>query len=328
MSTTQHDEQGTRTTTMRAMVVPEWGGPEVLEERDVAVPEPGPTEIRVAVQAAGVNPVDWKSRRTGSFGLWGDPVVVGWDVAGVVEAVGPGASLFRVGDEVMGMPRFPHQAGAYAERVVAPSRQFVLRPAGLTAIEAAALPLVGLTAWQGLVEVARVGPGTRVLIHGGGGGLGHVAVQVAKARGAHVVATASAPKHEWLRGLGADEVVDYRAVPVAEAASGVDVAFDAVGGADADGVLATVRDGGTLIAIPGGVELSPAGTADAEARGVRAAFVLVEPDRHGLLALVDLVDRGLLRPTVAETFALADAARAHATGEAGGTAGKLVLRVG
>ncbi|MDQ3630804.1 MAG: alcohol dehydrogenase catalytic domain-containing protein, partial [Actinomycetota bacterium] len=142
--------------TMRAIAAPSWGGAEVLEHVTIDRPEPGPTEILVAVHAAGVNPTDWKSRASGGFGQWGSPPILGYDVSGVVEAVGRGASLFKPGDEVFGMPRFPEQAGGYAEYVAAPSRRFARKPEGLDHVHAAALPLVGLTAWQALAEVAQI----------------------------------------------------------------------------------------------------------------------------------------------------------------------------
>lgn len=314
-------------TTMRAVVADGWGGPEVLEERELPRPVPGPTEIAVTVHAAGVNPVDLFSRASGGFGLWEEQPVIGWDVSGVVTAVGPGASLHRVGDEVFGLPRFPHQAGAYAEVVVAPSRQFAPKPAALSHVEAAALPLVGLTAWQALAEVARVQPGQRVLVHAAGGGVGHVAVQLAKALGAEVIGTASAAKHVWLRELGADRLIDHATSDFAAELRDVDVVLDTRGGDYAARSLAVLRDGGTLVSInnPGepGAEVSAA----ASARGIATGFTLVEPDRHGLLELARLVEAGRLRPTIAATFPLAQAGRAHQLAEQGRTAGKIVLTV-
>jgi NADPH:quinone reductase-like Zn-dependent oxidoreductase len=317
----------TETQTMRAMTISEWGDPDVLTEARVPRPEPRPTEILVAVHAAGLNPVDWKSRASGGFGLWQDPPILGWDVSGVVAAVGPGATLYSIGAEVFGMPHFPAQAGAYAEYVVAPSRQFAPKPAALGHVEAAALPLVGLTAWQGLAEVAQVQPGQRVLVHAAAGGLGHVAVQVAKALGAYVIGTASAGKHDLLRELGIDEAIDYTSVDFAQAVRDVDVVFDTIGGDYAARSLAVLRDGGMLMSLTGGGEPGPEVVAAGAARGIRTGWTLVEPDRHGLLALSDLVAAGRLRPIVAETFDLADVARAHAAGATGRTTGKLVLRV-
>jgi NADPH:quinone reductase-like Zn-dependent oxidoreductase len=320
-------ELSTETATMRAIAVAGWGGPEVLEERVLPRPEPGPTEIRVAVHAASVNPTDCKSRATGGFGLWDETPILGYDVSGVVDAVGPGASLYAVGDEVFGMPHFPHQAGAYAEYVTAPSRQFAPKPAGLDHVQAAALPLVGLTAWQALTEVARVQAGQRVLVHAAAGGLGHVAVQVAKALGAHVIGTASAGRHALLRELGADEVIDYRTTDFEAVVRDIDVVLDPIGGDYAARSLATLRDGGALLSAASPTEPGPDVEAAAAARGIRTGFTLVEPDRHGLLAITELVDAGKLRPEIAEVLPLAEAARAHELSETGRTVGKLVLRV-
>jgi len=311
--------------TMRAIAASTWGAPDVLKQVTIARPEPGPTEILVAVHAAGVNPTDWKSRASGGFGRWGDPPILGYDVSGVVESVGRGASLFQPGDAVFGMPRFPEQAGGYAEYVAAPSRRFARKPEGLDHVQAAALPLVGLTAWQALAEVAQVAPGQRVLVHAAAGGVGHVAVQIAKALGAYVIATASAPKHALVRSLGADELIDYREADFAETLRDIDVVLETIGGDNGMRSLATLRRGGILVWLTG--PLDP----DVESRGrelgVRTGFTLVEPDRAGLLALIELVDSGRLRVEIADVLPLADAARAHRLGESNRTTGKLVLRV-
>ena len=311
--------------TMRAIAASTWGAPDVLKQVTIARPEPGPTEILVAVHAAGVNPTDWKSRASGGFGRWGDPPILGYDVSGVVESVGRGASLFQPGDAVFGMPRFPEQAGGYAEYIAAPSRRFARKPEGLDHVQAAALPLVGLTAWQALAEVAQVAPGQRVLVHAAAGGVGHVAVQIAKALGAYVIATASAPKHALVRSLGADELIDYREADFAETLRDIDVVLETIGGDNGMRSLATLRRGGILVWLTG--PLDP----DVESRGrelgVRTGFTLVEPDRAGLLALIELVDSGRLRVEIADVLPLADAARAHRLGESNRTTGKLVLRV-
>ncbi|NUT91601.1 MAG: NADP-dependent oxidoreductase, partial [Saccharothrix sp.] len=247
------------------------------------------------------------------------------DVSGVVEQVGFGVTLFAPGDEVVGMPVFPRQAGAYAEYVVAPSRHFAHKPAALDHPHGAALPLVGLTAWQSLVETADVQPGQRVLVHAGAGGVGHVAIQIAKARGAHVITTASAAKHDFVRSLGADEVVDYTAVDFAQAVRDVDVAFDTVGGDIGARSVPTVKPGGLVVTILGSsLETLEAA---AEGRDVRIAAVLCEPDRHGLLALTDLVDRGALRTELDTVLPLEQAAKAHELLETGRTRGKIVLTV-
>ncbi|MEU9098779.1 NADP-dependent oxidoreductase [Streptomyces sp. NPDC048361] len=312
--------------TMRAVSLQQWGGPKVLTETETERPEPGAGEVLVRVHAAGVNPADWKVREHGGIAPMSLPAILGWDVSGTVEAVGLGVTHYGVGDEVFGMPRFPHQAGAYAEYVTAPARHFVRKPAGIDHIEAAALPLAALTAWQALVDTAELGAGQRVLIHAAAGGVGHLAVQIAKARGAYVIGTASAAKHDFVRGLGADEVIDYTAVDFTEAVRDVDAVFDTVGGDYAARSLKVLRPGGTLVSI--NTPDSPELLADAAARGVRAGFTLVEPDHSGMRAIASLVEEGKLRVVVDSVFDLADAAKAHEYGERGRTQGKIVLRVG
>ena len=310
--------------TMRAIRQEALGGPEVLGLAEVPRPEPGPTEVLIRVRAAGVNPVDWKTRSTGGR-LGEPPFTVGWDVAGTVEELGGGVTRFAVGDRVFGMPAFPKEAAAYAEYVVSRARQVERIPAGLGDVEAAALPLAGLTAYQALVDTAGVGAGDRVLIHAAAGGVGHLAVQIAKARGAHVIGTARAANHAFLAGLGIDQAIDYTEQPFEEVVSEVDVVLDLVGGETAGRSLRILRDGGLQITVPSGGAMD---ALRAEAGGrVRVTGILVEPDGCGLRALVELVEAGSLRVEVAETFPLAEAARAHAVGERGRTRGKLVLTV-
>ncbi len=312
---------------MRVVELQRYGGPEVLEVAERELPEPLPTEVRVRVVAAGVNPVDWKTRAgRGMAGVLGDPpIVLGWDVAGVVDAVGLGVTRFAVGDEVFGMPWFPRQAGAYAEAVTAPSRQFALKPAELSMTEAAGLPLAGLIAWQAIVDTADVQPGHRVLVHGASGGVGHLAVQIAKSRGAHVIGTARSENHDFLAELEIDEIVDYRAGPLEEALEEVDLVIDLVGGEEAQRCLGVIGEGGLLISVPSRL---PDGLAEAAAsRHVEMTGILVEPDGSALDELAALVEDQLLQVAVADTFPLAQAARAHEVGERGGIVGKLILEV-
>ena len=300
------------------------GGPEVLELAEVPRPDPIPTEVLVRMRAAGVNPVDWKVRMRGGF-LGQPPFTVGWDVAGIVEAVGYGVTRFTPGDRVFGMPRFPREAAAYAEYVTSPSRQLTRIPEGLRDVEAAGLPLAGLTAWQALVETAGIGAGQRVLILAAAGGVGHLAVQIAKARGAYVIGTASLAKHTFLTELGADEAIDYTSEAVEERVSDVDVVLDLVGSETSGAALSTLRDGGLFILVP-----SAAGIVQLhELAGdrVRVTGILVEPDRTGMEALAGLAAAGALRPHVSKTFPLEQAAQAHELGETGRTQGKIVLTV-
>lgn len=294
---------------MRAITQRTFGDADVLEVAEVPRPEPIPSEVLVRVHASGVNQVDGIIR-AGVFPLIGQPpFILGWDVSGVVEEVVPGTSRFAPGDEVFGMPFFPRPANAYAEYIAAPSRQLARKPANIDHAQAAALPLAGLTAWQSLVDIADVQPGQRVLIHGGAGGVGHLAVQIAKARGAYVVATASAGKHEFVRDIGADEVIDYQAVDFATAVGDLDVVLEVIGGDYAERSVKALRTGGLLVTA---IERTNAElAAKVEAADRRFAGVSVEPDHVGLEALAELVESGRLRPHVSARVPMEDAPRAH-----------------
>ncbi|MDI2130835.1 NADP-dependent oxidoreductase [Yinghuangia seranimata] len=310
---------------MRAIGQDAFGGPETLKVVEVDRPVPGPAEVLVKVRAAAFNPTDAWHRATGGLAGGDAPVRLGWDVSGVVEEVGPGVTVFRPGDEVFGLPRHPAPAGAYAEYVTSPTRHLAPKPLGLTHTEAAALPMAALTAWQALVDTADVRPCQRVLVHAAAGGVGHLAVQIAKARGAYVIGTASAAKHAFLRALGADELVDYRTVDFAEAVSDVDAVLDTIGGDYGPRSLRTLRPGGIVVSLASPAEAALA--AIAEPLGLRAAFMIVEADPTGLREIAALAEVGRLQPRVHTTLPLADAADAHRLAETGRTTGKIVLTV-
>lgn len=309
------------TTTMRAIRQEVLGGPEVLRQVEIDRPEPGLSQILVRVQAAGLNPTDWKHRAFGIF-LGPPPFVLGWDVSGVVEATGFGVTLFEPGDEVFGMLPYPFGVGSHAEFVTAPARAFAVKPSEIDHVQAGALPLAALTAWQALVDTAHVSAGQRVLIHAAAGGVGHLAVQIAKARGAYVIGTASEANHDLLRGLGADELIDYHTTDFAAAVTGVDVVLDSIAGDYSARSLRTLRPGGILVSL---LPFQPEVAAEAVRLGVRAKGMLVESDHAGMTAIADLVTAGRLRPVIAGTFPMADAAKAHQIGDTGHVAGKLVL---
>jgi NADPH:quinone reductase-like Zn-dependent oxidoreductase len=275
---------------MRAVQVTRFGGPDVLRLAEVERPSPISTEVLVRVLAAGVNPVDCKTRRGEGVSTWvgPPPFVLGWDVAGEVVA------------------RFPRTAGAYSEYVTAPSRQLARLPRGLSPVEAAAVPLAALTAWQCLVDVADVDEETTVLIHGASGGVGAFAVQIAKFFAACVVTTG---RHDR----------------AALSRRDVDVALDLVGGGDTRALLDTVRAGGLLLAVADGA--SDALKAAAAQLGVHVVEALVEPDGSALAEIGRLVENGRLKVKVEEVFALERAAAAHERLERGGVRGKLVLEV-
>jgi NADPH:quinone reductase-like Zn-dependent oxidoreductase len=309
---------------MRVITQQTLGGPEVLTIVDAPEPHPLPTEFLVRVKAIGLNPLEARLR-AGEFPLIGQPpFILGWDISGVVEEA-PQTWRFRPGDEVFGMPLFPRAANAYAEVVSAPALHLALKPASLSHVEASALPVVGLTAWQGLVDLGGVTAGDRVLVHGGGGGVGHVAIQIAKALGAHVIATASGSKREFVEALGADEVIDYTAVDFAEAVRDIDVVLDTIGGDTVERSLEVLRPGGHLVTAVAEEDSELA--AKYEAAGMRFSGIAVDPDPVALRGLVELVEQGRLRVHVQETFPFERVADAHRLLDRGHLQGKLVLTV-
>ncbi|MBZ9842573.1 NADP-dependent oxidoreductase [Mesorhizobium sp. CA5] len=294
---------------MRAVIQTSVGGPEVLFVAEQPNPKPGPGEVLVRVKAAGLNPVDG-AVRGGFYPLLGDPpFILGWDISGTVAALGDGVTAFKLGDEVFGMPRFPKQAGAYAELAAAPVDEIVAKPAAIDHTHAAALPLAGLTAWQGLVRHGGLQAGQRVLVHAGAGGVGHLAVQIAKALGAWVASTASPDKTDYVRSIGADEVIDYTSDDFTVKVGNVDLVLDPIGGDHADKSLEVLRDGGVLVSL---LDVHDATRAKASARGVRVERMSVVPDREGLVELARLVDAKKLMLHVAKAFPLDQAAAAHA----------------
>ena len=296
--------------TMHAVRQDELGESEVLKLTDVPIPVPGMGEVVVRVHAAGVNPVDVMARQSGVF-VGEPPFVLGWDVSGTVETVGLGVTIYQPGDEVFGMLPFPHGHGAYAQYVAAPARVFVLKPERLDHVEAAAIPMVGLTAWQALVDTAYVFEGTRVLINGASGGVGHLAVQIAKARGAYVIALTSAVNADFVRTLGADEVIDYAATDFTPFVGDVDVVLDVIGGDYPAKALEVLKPGGILVSTLPPTLLPIAD--EAARRGIRLAGLLVEADRLGMTELADLAAAGKLIPTVAARYPLNQVADAHFT---------------
>lgn len=307
---------------MRLITQQTVGDPSVLDLVEADCPEPGYGQVLIRTGAIGVNPVDGQVRSGESAMLGEPPFTVGWDIAGTVEAAGPGVSAFAPGDEVLGMLALPGAGNTYAEYVLASVNEIVHKPAGLTVEQAAGLPMAGLTAWQSLVGLARIQPGQRVLVHRAAGGVGHLAVQIAKARGAHVIGTASAAKHDLLRGLGVDQPIDYRTRDFAEA-SRVDVVFDLLGGEYGERSARLVTPGGVLVsACPQDTGVTP----ELIARlGIRHALTIVSPSAPDLAQLSALVATGGLTVHVDQVLPLAEAAKAHEIVATGAVTGKLVL---
>jgi NADPH:quinone reductase-like Zn-dependent oxidoreductase len=308
---------------MAAVLIREFGAPEVLRVEEVPRPEPGPGELLVRVHAAGVNPVDTHARAEGdrSVARVRLPYVPGFDLSGVVAAVGTGVTRFAPGDEVYAMLHL-RRGGAYADYAIVLESEAARKPARATHAEAASLPLVALTSWQALFLTADLQPGETVLIHAGAGGVGSIAIQLARWRGARVIATASARNHDFLRALGADVVIDYTTQRFEEVAREVDVVLDPIGGDTQLRSLGVLRDGGRLVALLG---LGQA--ARSPGRGIRATAILVEPDSAQLARIGELIDAGVIRPVVSHLLPLEQAPEAHRQSETQRTRGKIVLEV-
>ena len=308
---------------MKAIRIHAYGGPEVLRYEDAPKPEAGKGEVLIRVHAAGVNPVDWKVREGSFKGLlrYRLPLVLGWDVSGVIEAVGSGVSGFTSGDAVFSRPDIGRD-GAYAEYIVVRASEVARKPASLDHVRAAAVPLAALTAWQSLFDAAGLRAGQTVLIHAAAGGVGHFAVQLAKWKGAGVIGTASARNADLVRALGADEVIDYTATRFEDAARGVDVVFDTLGGETQRRSWAVLKRGGTLVSI-----VSPLSRLKGALRGARGTFIFVQPSARQLAELAALIDGGRLKPVVETVLPLAEARQAHLLSQSGRTRGKIVLQV-
>ncbi|MSQ73166.1 MAG: NADP-dependent oxidoreductase [Betaproteobacteria bacterium] len=307
---------------MKAAVIRAFGPPSVLQIETVPRPEPSADEVLVKVHAAGINPIDYKTRLgTGANRGWKDipfPVILGWDISGeVVESRAPG---FAPGDEVYAMSRFPAAAGGYAEYISVPSADLVPKPRSLDHVHAAAVPLAALTAWQALIDNAGLSAGQTVLIHAAAGGVGHLAVQLAKHIGARVVATASARNAEFVKSLGADQFIDYTQTRFEDHVRDVDAVFHTISADQRPRSWSVLRKGGRLVSITG-----PIAEDEPLQYGATGGFTSVRPNAKQLAEIGRLIDAGILRITVEATYALQDIVRAHEHVERGRTRGKVVI---
>lgn len=313
--------------TMRAIRMHERGGPEVLRLERVPIPVPAAGEVRLRVVAAGVNPIDWKIRE-GAYGRpkkpFDEPRIPGFDVAGTIDVLGEGVKGYRAGDAVIASLQNAKQGG-YAEYVVVSADDIAPKPKTWTFEQAAGLPTVGVTTWRFLIEQGALAKGERVLVQGGAGGVGSIGVQVAKARGAHVIATASAGNFDYLKSIGADELIDYTAGPFeARVAPPVDLVFDTVGGEVAKRSIAVVRPGGRLVTIAALPDAAACAAAQIRCVGATPRAGAFGPE---LRQVVTLADEGRLTLNVERVFPLEEAAAAQELNRAGHTRGKIVIRV-
>jgi NADPH:quinone reductase-like Zn-dependent oxidoreductase len=300
---------------MKAVVVHETGGTDALRYEEVDRPEPADGEVLIRVQAASVNPIDWKFRS--GMAEKELPAILGNDLSGVVEV--PRAEGFEEGDEVFGIAA----SGGYAEFAASPAGVVAKKPSGVSHEQAAAIPVAGMTAWQALFDRGGLEAGQRALIAGAAGGVGHFAVQFAHHGDAHVIGTGSSRNRDFVLGLGAEEFVDYTQQDVAEAVSDVDVAFDTVGGETTETLVPTLREGGIIITIAS----APPEEAARE-RGARAELLIASPGADQLAQIVDLVASGAVKVEIADVIPLAEVQRAHELSESGHVRGKIILAVG
>lgn len=308
---------------MRAIQIQQYGGTDTLQLVNIDTPAINADDILIEVKASSVNPVDWKIREgyLQEFIPYALPVTLGWDVAGVVTKVGELVSDFKVGDEVFSRPDISRN-GTYADFIAVKANEALLKSSKLDFAQAAALPLAGITAWQCLVDVGQLQAGQRVLIHAGAGGVGHLAIQIAKAKGAIVVATASTANQALLTQLGADQAVDYSKGPLSEQIEAVDLVIDTIGAEVQDNSWALLKKGGMLVS----VTQAPSEEI-AKEHGVKSAFVFIEPSSRILGELNALVEADKLRPLIEHRFPLEQIVDAHKQSESGRTRGKIVIEV-
>jgi NADPH:quinone reductase-like Zn-dependent oxidoreductase len=312
---------------MKAVRIHEFGDVDVLKYEDVERPEPQAGEVLVRVRAAGINPLDAVSRKFPVPGITAGhlPYILGWDISGSVVALGAGVTQFAPGDEVYGMLRLPGEAKAYSEYITSPVADLALKPQRLTHQEAAGVPLAALTAWQALFDTAHLQAGQTVFITGGAGGVGHYAIQLAKAKGAQVITTTSTRNVEFVRDLGADVVIDYTRQAFVDSIKDVDVVLDTIGGDVLTDSFKVVKRGGSIASTPGHLGVKAIGDELAPQYGVDFALILVHPSSEQMAEMAKLADAGQLKTHLDAVFPLQDVAQAHKLIEGGHVRGKLVL---
>ncbi len=309
---------------MKAIQMHEYGSAEVLRYTDVADPIVTDDDVLIRVIGTSVNPIDWKIRAGHMKEMMPlpMPLIPGWDVSGVVQSIGKSVTAFSVGDDVYARPDIA-RPGTYAELIAVRESEVARKPRTISHIEAATLPLAGITAWEAMVTIGEVTDGKRVLIHAASGGVGSLAVQIAKARGAFVIGTASAKNRDLVESLGVDEFIDYTARPFQESVKDVDLVFDTIGGATQDASWSTMSPNAMLVSIT-----APPSEDVARQHGVRSKFLFIGPNVRALNELTAMVERGKLRPVVGAEFALQDVTHAHELSESGRAKGKIALYVG
>ena len=317
---------------MKAIRIHEFGGPEVMKLEETERPVPAPDEILVKVYASGVNPADWVVRNGGNNflkPLLKLPLTLGWDAAGTVEETGSEVTGLTKGDAVYGIPNFPGD-GSYAEYCVAKAGQFALKPKSISFTEAAGVPLAGLTAWTAIFYFGKLTAGQRILIHGASGGVGSLAVQFAKAKGAYVIAVASTQNLDFLKELGADEVIDYKKQQFENLLHDIDVVFDGSPLRDNNERLKSVKvlkEGGILVSVNIDFPFDDEITKALQEKNAKGELVANQPRHDWLQEMAQLIDEGKVKVVISKVFPLEKVAEAHRESETWHVRGKLVLEV-
>ena len=308
---------------MKAVRIHNYGGSDVLEIENIPIPEYADDEVLIQIHATSVNPIDWKVREglLQSRNLHTLPLTLGWDVSGVVARAGSKVKKFKPGDEVYTRPDV-HRDGSYAEYIVVKDNIVDFKPKSITHLEAASLPLVGLTAWTALIKIAEIKRGQKVLIHAAAGGVGSLAVQIAKEKGCHVIGTSSAKNTGFVLNLGANEAIDYNNQDFSEMLKDVDVVLASVGGKTLDDSWKVLKKGGILVSIAGLPDPEKA-----KEYKVRSASFFVEPDVAILEQIRHFIDTGIIRPVVGAVFTLDEIRKAHDLSQSGRARGKIVIKI-
>jgi len=314
---------------MKAIVLEKFGGVENLEVQEVAKPTISKDEILVKVKAFSINPVDVKTRSGEALAdiLKGDtPIILGWDISGTIVEVGKEVDLFRVNDEVFGMVNFVGHGKAYAEYVAVPAEQLTRKPDNISHVEASASPLVALTAWQAFTHFGKLRQNDKILIHGASGGVGHLAIQIAKYLGAYVIGTSSAKNREFVLELGADEHIDYKTEPFEKRLSNIDFVLETIGYDNFKKSVSVLREDGTIINLPSG--LTEEDEREAERKNLNACyFMAVYSSGSDMKIIADLLEKGIIKPHIYKVYGFNQIREAHLQVETGSTKGKVVVVV-
>ena len=312
---------------MKAIVLKDFGSTDNLQMKEIPVPAIKGSEVLIEVKAISINPVDIKTRmgKGAATRIKDDrPMILGWDISGIITQVGSSVSNFIKGDEVFGMINFPGHGKAYAEYVAAPADQLAVKPKNISFEEAAAATLAALTAWE-VIEALNIQPGERFLVHAAAGGVGHFAVQIAKHFGAYVIGTASAANKDFVLSMGADEFVDYKAQPLDEVLSNVDKVLDTIGDENIDLSLKLMKPGGTILSLPSG--RSEQVKEKAEAKGMKGMHLMVHSSGENQQKIAALMEQGIIKPHISKIFSFDEMKAAHLQIESGRTVGKIVIKL-